>query len=205
MGDKPVSGALLPSGINAEIEPVMVGEYTHIQSLVGGPFDCVTAKVGGNIIVGYVHDEGLLLGLEQNWFASALFSRNLVGPCVIVSGESADGEYDGDNHDLSDDFFRFLTTKFTTHVAETYNEATSATIAFELAKALGICTDEELDALVDKMAEEMNTGVKNGALQEVEALMETVQQRIQDFAKMAHDMQGAELVSEVEQFLKENS
>ncbi len=205
MGAIPVAGALLPSGINKEIEPVMVGEFTHIQSLVGGAFDCVRTEVNGKVIVGYVHDEGLLIGLEQNWFASALFGKNLVGPCVVVGGESPTGEYDGEDYDLPENFYQFLTTKFTQHVAETYNEATTATIAFELAKALGIYTDEQLDALVDKMADEMNTGVKNGALQEVEALMEVVNERIKNLAEFSRDMQGAELVDEIEDFLKGNS
>lgn len=205
MGTKPVSGALLPSGINAEIEPVMVGEYTHIQSLVGGAFDCVRTEIDGHVIVGYVHDEGLLIGLEQNWFASALFSRNLVGPCVIVSGESPSGEYDGDDYDLPENFYRFLTTKFTQHVADTYNEATTATIALELAQHFGLATEEELDALVDMMADEMNGGEKTDARERLNEIVGRVNDCLKGLAKQSEAKQGAKLVSEVEQFLKENS
>jgi hypothetical protein len=200
---KQVAGAFMPSGIGKEIEPVMVGEYTHIQSLVGGAFDCVTTKVGGNIIVGYVNDEGLLIGLEQNWFASALFERNLVGPCVIVSGESPSGECDGDNYDLPENFFQFLTTKFTEHVAETYNEATTATIVLTLAQKFGLATEEELDLLVSKMGEEMNGGGGDGeAMQMLIDLTNTVNDKL---AEMASEVKGTELVNEVEEFLKGNS
>jgi hypothetical protein len=200
---KQVSGALMPSGIGVEIEPVLVGEFTHIQSLVGGAFDCVTAKVAGHVIVGYVHDEGLLIGLEQNWFASALFGRNLVGPCVIVAGESPSGEYDGENYDLPESFFQFLTTKFTEHVAETYNEATTATIVLELAQKFGLATEEELELLVSTMAEEINTNSHNGvAMRMLTELTHKVNDKL---AEMASKAQGASLVNEVEDFLKGNS
>ncbi|CAB4136172.1 hypothetical protein UFOVP1549_43 [uncultured Caudovirales phage] len=200
---KQVSGALMPSGIGVEIQPVLVGEYTHIQSLVGGAFDCVTTKVGGHLIVGYVHDEGLLIGLEQNWFASALFGRNLVGPCVIVAGESPDGYCDGDSYDLPESFFQFLTTKFTEHVAETYNEATTATIVLSLAQSFGIATKEELDLLVSKMGEELNSGGGNGeALQMLTDLTNKVNEQLME---MAGEVSGSVLADEVEEFLKGNS
>ena len=200
---KQVAGAFMPCGIGVEIEPVMVGEYTDIQTMVGGAFDCVTAKVAGNIIVGYVHDEGLLIGLEQNWFASALFGKNLVGPCVIVGGESPSGEYDGDNYDLPESFFQFLTTKFTEHVAETYNEATTATIVLGLAESFGLATKEELELLVSTMAEEINMNSHNGvAMQMLTDLTNKVNEKL---VAMASEAQGASLVDEIEDFLKGNS
>jgi hypothetical protein len=200
---KQVAGAFMPCGIGVEIEPVMVGEFTDIQTMVGGAFDCVTTKVGGHIIVGYVNDEGLLIGLEQNWFASALFGRNLVGPCVIVAGESPSGEYDGENYDLPESFFQFLTTKFTEHVAETYNEATTATIVLTLAQKFGLATEEELDLLVSKMGEEMNGGGGDGeAMQMLISLTNRVNDKL---AEMASEVKGTELVNEVEEFLKGNS
>ncbi len=203
MGAIPVAGALLPTGINKEIEPVMVGEYTDIQTMVGGAFDCVTTKVGGHVIVGYVHDEGLLIGLEQNWFASALFSRNLVGPCVIVGGESPSGDYDGENYDLPENFFQFLTTKFTEHVAQTYNEATTATIVLSLAQSFGLATEEELELLVSTMADEMNNNRKDGkALEMLTDLTNRVNERLMDLASEAR---GEVLAEEIEDFLKGNS
>jgi hypothetical protein len=199
---KQVSGALMPVGIGVEIQPVLVGEYTHIQSLVGGAFDCVTTKIGGHLIVGYVHDEGLLIGLEQNWFASALFGRNLVGPCVIVAGESPDGYCDGDNYDLPESFFQFLTTKFTEHVAQTYNEATTATIVLSLAQSFGLATEEELNLLVSKMGEELNGGGKGEALQMLTDLTNKVNEQLME---MAGEVSGSVLADEVEEFLKGNS
>ena len=199
---KQVSGALMPVGIGVEIQPVLVGEYTHIQSLVGGAFDCVTTKIVGHLIVGYVHDEGLLIGLEQNWFASALFGRNLVGPCVIVAGESPDGYCDGDNYDLPESFFQFLTTKFTEHVAQTYNEATTATIVLSLAQSFGLATEEELNLLVSKMGEELNGGGKGEALQMLTDLTNKVNEQLME---MAGEVSGSVLADEVEEFLKGNS
>ena len=205
MGAKPVSGALLPSGINKEIEPVMVGEYTHIQSLVGGAFDVVRTKINGHVIVGYVHDEGLLIGLEQNWFASALFSRDLVGPCVIVGGESPSGEYDGEDYDLPENFYQFLTTKFTQHVADTYNEATTATIALELAQHFGIITEDEIDELMEAMSSELNGEGKTNARELLEDLTHKVNVRLQELAELSKDKQAEKMVNEIEEFLKENS
>lgn len=199
---KQVAGAFMPSGIGKEIEPVMVGDYKHIQSLIGGCFDVVTTRVGGNEIVGYVHDEGLLIGLEQNWFASALFERNLVGPCVIIGGESPDGYCDGDSYDLPENFFHFLATKFTEHVADTYNEATTATIVLELAQKFGLATEEELNLLVSKMGDEMNTGQKGDAMKMLISLTNRVNDQL---AEMASEVKGTELVNEVEEFLKGNS
>jgi hypothetical protein len=200
---KQVAGAFMPCGIGVEIEPVMVGDYKHIQSLIGGCFDVVTTRVGGNEIVGFVHDEGLLIGLEQNWFASALFERNLVGPCVIIGGESPDGYCDGDSYDLPENFFQFLTTKFTEHVTETYNEATTATIVLTLAQKFGLATEEELDLLVSKMGEEMNGGGGDGeAMQMLISLTNRVNDKL---AEMASEVKGTELVNEVEEFLKGNS
>jgi hypothetical protein len=80
-----------------------IGDF--IRSVVGGWFDCVypfspdpDAKVLD--IVGYVHDEGLLDGLEPNIIASALFGRYLVGRCVVVGVTNPDGQYDGGSYDV---------------------------------------------------------------------------------------------------------
>lgn len=82
--------------------------HTLIHEIVGGWFDCVR----GEGIVGYVHDEGLLIGLPVNAVASMLFERPLVGDCVIIGSLNEKGEYDGENYDVptvftSDRFFNF--------------------------------------------------------------------------------------------------
>ena len=70
--------------------------HTLIHEIVGGWFDCVR----GEEIVGYVHDEGLLIGLPVNAVASMLFQRPLVGDCVVIGTLNEKGEYDGENHDV---------------------------------------------------------------------------------------------------------
>ena len=79
-----------------------------IHSVVDGYFDCVRPNDMARGFVGYVHDEGLLLGLEPNAMASAVFGKFLVGNCVIVGAISDTGEYDGDNHNLSSDDLNYL-------------------------------------------------------------------------------------------------
>lgn len=67
-----------------------------IQEAVGGYIDCVR----GEDIVGYVNDEGLLIGLPFNPLASILFGQRLVGNVLVVGAFSEDGEYDGSDHNL---------------------------------------------------------------------------------------------------------
>lgn len=75
-----------------------------INGVVDGWFDAVHPTFehtsGPLNIVGYVHDEGLLLGLKPNIIASALFGRVLVGRCVVVGTLNPMGNYDGDSHDV---------------------------------------------------------------------------------------------------------
>lgn len=78
--------------------------YEVIKEAVGGWLDTVTTENG--LVVGYLHDEGLLIGLPVNTVASLLFQRPLVGNVVLVGAVSPDGEYDGENHDLPESFFR---------------------------------------------------------------------------------------------------
>lgn len=103
-----------PAGLlitHNSITPIPLGDHTTIHEQVGGWFDCVAT----DRLVGYVHDEGLLIGLPLNPIATALFGRVLVGNCVVYSSLNAKGKYDGDNHPLDeDDLLRVAT------LAETY-------------------------------------------------------------------------------------
>lgn len=149
---------MLPCGVGNEIEPALVGDLESIQHYVGGCIDAVRTELeDGTVIVGYCHDEGLLLGMETNWFASALFSRQLAGPVVLVSGTSPTGEYDGDNYDLPEQFYKYLTTKFTKRVAETYNETMIMTAGLALAQQVGIMDDAEM-RLLDEQLERASEG-----------------------------------------------
>lgn len=82
-----------------EVKPTTLpddGAHLVLNDLCGGWLDCVRTDE----IVGYVNDEGLLIGLAPNLIASALFQRPLVGDCVVVGALNERGEYDGENHDV---------------------------------------------------------------------------------------------------------
>lgn len=70
--------------------------HVVLNEICGGWIDCVR----NDDVVGYVHDEGLLIGLSPNALASLLFGRPLVGNCVVLGALNAQGEYDGENHDV---------------------------------------------------------------------------------------------------------
>lgn len=83
--------------------PLFLDEDTAhiaINQVVGGWFDSVSEQDFG--LVGYINDEGLLIGLPMNAVASALFGRPLAGDCVVIGGLNEQGEYDGENHDVPD-------------------------------------------------------------------------------------------------------
>lgn len=192
------SGALLPAGIGGEIEPIMITDLKSIQTAVGGLIDVVTRQMpDGTVVVGYVHDEGLLLGMETNWFASAFFERELVGPCVVLGGTSPSGDYDGDDYDLPEKLFQFLANQFTQHVIETYNETILITVGIELARMHGIITDDDL-ADFDEILEQviMNDGDQNL----VHEWMSELTSKVDEYNT---NRKAEILVDEVEKFLEE--
>lgn len=70
--------------------------YVIIGEHVGGYFDAVRLPD----VVGYVHDEGRLIGLQYNVRASLMFNRVLVGNCVLVGCLNDAGEFDGNDYDV---------------------------------------------------------------------------------------------------------
>lgn len=94
------------------VEPLTLSDadsgYLEIRNAVGGYIDAVRDER----LVGYVHDEGLLIGLAPNVVASMLFERPLVGDVVLVGCRNEAGEYDGENYDVPEQFlsdeFRYL-------------------------------------------------------------------------------------------------
>jgi hypothetical protein len=149
--------------------PISVGDYEHIQSLVGGHFDCVRVdydpvvfenepgakEILGDgpatpfVAVGYVHDEGLLLELPVNPMASVVLQREIVGPCVLVSGSSPNGYYDGDNHDLPEWFANAVFQGGLHDVAESLRDiADFESTALVLAAKDGLFTEEQFGKLV---------------------------------------------------------
>lgn len=92
-----------PTSINFFREDMVSTEMPRhqlINAIVEGHFDCVR-PVRGNDFVGYVNDEGLLLGMEPNALASAIFGQFLCGPCVIVGTVNDKGFVDGDDHNIT--------------------------------------------------------------------------------------------------------
>lgn len=144
-----VHGLLIHSGVGAKVERIQVGELADIQDRVGGTIDAVRKQVSKDICaVGYVHDEGLLLDLEMNWIASALFMQEIRGTVVVVNGFNADNEYDGDNHDLPDVYIQYMQTKFVDKVAETYNESKMVSVMLDYALNNDIMSESEIDELL---------------------------------------------------------
>jgi hypothetical protein len=199
MGTMPVAGALLPAGINANIEPAIVSGLESIQTYVGGTIDAVRQELpDGTVLVGYVHDEGLLLDLPVNWYASALFLRELRGPVVLVSGTSPSGDYDGENYDVPNHIYKWLTTKFTEQVAETYNESVAIGAVLEAGKHFGIISEDELR----EFAEVLERTVSSEDYEAARSLKEMMDEFMKRLEEYALSKQGDVLVNEVEDFLK---
>lgn len=123
-------------------------EYEFIRDAVGGIITAVSDRRLG--LVGYVHDEGLLIGLEPNVMASALFGAPLVGECVVFGLYNAEGESDGESHDVPEEF---LAEDFTALVRiVTDHPGVRTLVETEIAKVLADptpkvvpMTDEDFD------------------------------------------------------------
>lgn len=160
-----VEGVLLPAGEGAEPFPIPVHDHTDIQGFVGGVFDVVVTKYNHPdnpdeyaTVVGYVHDEGLLLGLPLNKLASVVFQREIRGDVVLVGGADQNGVYDGANHELPT---WFTTAVFTTLVGavDNYNdEAENHKQAFQRAVREGLMTSEQVNELVHRLYVSVTNG-----------------------------------------------
>ena len=162
-------GIVIPSDINSKPYWLAVQDYTDIQRHVGGHIDAVSTKVDPRefdpghdgetfVLCGYVHDEGLLIGLPINDRASIMFQRELVGDVVIISGTNpTNGEYDGDNYDVptwySDKMFDG-TLEWVVRNADALS-VTMAT-AVELAIEDGIYSKDEMDYVFGLMEQGMS-------------------------------------------------
>ena len=116
-----------------------------LNELCGGWIDCVRNAD----IVGYVNDEGLLIGLTPNIIASVLFGRPLVGDVVVLGALSQEGEYDGENHDVPEQYIsdRFVKVAHAFLANEEVSELVKATIAdIDLSPKVTTLTDEQFDA-----------------------------------------------------------
>jgi hypothetical protein len=153
MSTTPVKAILLPAGINVRPQEVLYTDYLDIQQYVGGHFDAVRVNArsayNDNVtLVGYVHDEGMLIGLEDNWLAMAIFRQPLVGDCLIVSGTNpTTGEYDGESYDVPEELCDYITGPMVDTVAEAHNQTMVVSEALDWAELSGALSDEDLDFL----------------------------------------------------------
>ena len=141
-----VSAVFLPAGVDVEPQPMLVTDYTDLQNAVGGRFDVVSTNMNMDdvSIIGYVNDEGILLGMEMNYLATNLFQRELFGDCVVVWGLNEDGEYDGENHDIPSSVYEFLTKDLLLSTAHSYNMAAMMAYACQYAVEQGYATTQEV-------------------------------------------------------------
>lgn len=157
------SGLLLPAGARVNPEPILVEDYKSIQRIVGGAFDAVRTDMGHDevALVGYVHDEGMLLNLPYNYIATALFKQNIFGDCVLVWGLDENGIYDGDNHDIPEFMVEFLSEELMQHVAESYNMSAEIAMALDYAVHFNLFPEDEIDMLMLVMLDNVEDGKSN--------------------------------------------
>jgi hypothetical protein len=182
-----VSGLFLPSGTCVAPEPILVDGYKDIQKLVGGNFDCVSTNVGRDDVSfeGYVHDEGLLIGLEYNYLASALFGRDLVGDCVLLWGLSPNGVRDGDNYDMPTEMVESIQVELLEGVAVAYNTSVVVSAIMELAIHAGMTTKSEASAIIHELHEASVNGTDNA---EPEAQLIAVMRKVADMPECPEDV-----------------
>jgi hypothetical protein len=197
-----VTGLLLNAGVGASIDTVEITDLESIQNHVGGMIDAVRQPINDDIyVVGYVHDEGLILDLEMNWIASALFGREIRGSVVLVNGNNDVGEYDGYNHDLPSEFIEYMKTVFLARVATTYNESQIILALLQSAASDDIIEMEKLDELLEVLAEAVETGDRDANNKAGELMRNVLSQIDETMATQATDT----LVDEIYDFLKEQN
>ncbi|CAB4151838.1 hypothetical protein UFOVP587_36 [uncultured Caudovirales phage] len=156
-------GLFLPSGACVEPEPVFFEGHKSLQEHIGGHFDVVRCDMGHPeqiAILGYVHDEGLLLNLPMNYLATALFKRHIVGDVVVTWGLSPDGEYDGDDYDFPEEIMEYLQHELLQTTAEAYNQSTNITLAMAVAISQKFVTEDEVTQVATDLYDSRGSGDK---------------------------------------------
>ena len=159
MSTKFALGVYLPADLNVPPRLVPISGLEDIQVHVGGIIDAVTTTVkpdeygfpGNNFaLVGYVHDEGLLLDMPLNRRACVLFERELVGDVVIVSGTNpTSGAYDGDNYDVPSWYTdRILDGSLDWVVRSASRMSDQIEEAFQVAVRDGLFDQEDIDKVL---------------------------------------------------------
>lgn len=159
-------GILIPADMSMAPSVVPVTDHHDLQAYVGGVIDAVSngfdpSDFGHDeedpfTLVGYVHDEGLIIGMPENQRASVLFQRTLVGDVVVVSGTNPDTlDYDGDNYDVPAWFCnRVMDGSLEWVIANADDMAETISKAMELALRDGVFSEEEMELVLGIMATE---------------------------------------------------
>jgi len=162
MSSNIVLGVYLPADLTVPPRIVPIGGLDDIQEHVGEIIDAVTTVVDPSefghegsefAMVGYVHDEGLLLGMPLNERACVLFERKLVGDVVVVSGTNpTSGAYDGENHDVPQWYTnRIVDGTLDWVIANVSNMADRIAEAFALAVEDGLFEQDDIDTALKGM------------------------------------------------------
>jgi hypothetical protein len=88
--------------VDGSVKRVEINGLADLQKHVGGYIEGV--QVSGTSQFGYVNEEGLLLGLEQNPLASKLTNTYIVGNMVVLGPV----DKNGNNTDVSEAFCKDL-------------------------------------------------------------------------------------------------
>lgn len=161
-----INAILLPADNGAEPIPVGISGLESIQQLVGGHIDAVVAQadpadfeVDGNEceIVGYVHDEGILLGLPLNRLATVMFGRELYGPVVVTGTDNQ-----GNDAELPEWFLGAVFGGGLVEAVELLNDgARMMRSAFEMAIEDGLITkSDEVELLFHLMGQDADLARK---------------------------------------------
>ena len=152
----------IPADIEKEPHSVLLGNGANtslvddIQLFVGGTFDVVRMQAVNEetldtfTLIGYVHDEGILLDMPMNVLASSLFGRELYGDVLVLSGTNPEnGDYDGDSYDLPMNFCEYIEKVLYPETCNAVAVSRGLAGAFMIAHRDGIVSDEERDYVTE--------------------------------------------------------
>lgn len=197
-----VSAVLLKCGSGVEPEPIMVTGLESIQMIVGGNIEAVRVTAQDNEnpnqpieLVGYCNDEGMVLDMETNWLASALFRQEIRGNVVVVTDDG-----NGNDCDVPDKMVKWMTTRFLNRVVESYNEATMLSEVLAYAVQHHLIPEDEIREVMEMLGDDIdNGGQSSEAIRRMNELIEKIEKAIIEQVSSQH---SSTLVSEVEEFLR---
>jgi len=166
------SAVLLKADTATEPVTVLLGGTTtdtvaEIQKMVGGNFDAVrrvaadtAGKVNKFTLVGYVHDEGMILNLPINPMASMLFDQHIFGDCVLVNATNPETqEDDGEDYDIPVQFADYLRESMFEEVQESVMFTKLLAKSASVALSAGVVTADELERVSKWMLNEAESSI----------------------------------------------